>query len=143
MPPSGIVTVHQREVLSPISINGGLGAPQSRQKGLSVFEHRNQGIPGNIFGHGTQNKENVSRENGQRGSGYGQDRWGDMENRARETLASRVVVKASQSKNRKKKAVEREDMEENGRPVKLVNVGELSDLIQVPVEAATQPHRSL
>lgn len=54
-----------------------------------------------------------------------------------------MIVKASQSKNRKKKTVDVENMVEGGRPVKRLNVGDLSNLVQVPVEAAMQPHRIL
>lgn len=54
-----------------------------------------------------------------------------------------MIVKDSQSKNRKKKAVDVENMVEGGRPVKRLNVGDLSNLVQVPVEVATQPHRIL
>lgn len=47
--------------------------------------------------------------------------------RAMEVSDSRVVVKASQTKNRKKKAVA-VDLMEDVRPLKRLNVGELADL---------------
>lgn len=46
---------------------------------------------------------------------------------AMEVSDSRVVVKASQTKNRKKKAVA-VDLMEDVRPLKRLNVGELADL---------------
>lgn len=54
---------------------------------------------------------------------------------------SRTTVKVSQLKNRKKKAGE-SDLTVDGRPAKRV-FGELTNLVQVPVVAAMQHHRSL
>lgn len=75
--------------------------------------------------------------------GTGKKNGSELENGVRENSSSRVIVKASQSKNRKKKTVDVENMVEGGRPVKRLNVGDLSNLVQVPVEAAMQPHRIL
>lgn len=56
--------------------------------------------------------------------------------------AERSAVKISITKNRKKKATEL-GVSEDGRPAKPQVLGELSELISIPVVAAQQPHRVL
>lgn len=57
-------------------------------------------------------------------------------------MEERAVVKISQTKNRKKKSIELEEMEDDC-PAKRQALGDVSNLITIPVEAALQPHRIL
>lgn len=52
----------------------------------------------------------------------------------------RIMIKASQTKNRKKKGQE-VDLLYDDHPPKRTYLGELNDLVHVPVEVAMQPHR--
>lgn len=57
-------------------------------------------------------------------------------------MEKRSMVKPSQTKNQKKKVVEVRDMD-SARPTKRQVLGDITELITIPVEAAQQPHRSI
>lgn len=59
----------------------------------------------------------------------------------RSESTSRAILKPSQTKNRKKKAVDTVPNEDS-RPLKQSFIGDLSDLVSIPMVAAQQPHQS-
>lgn len=55
--------------------------------------------------------------------------------------SSRSLIKPSQTKNRKKKAIS-QNPKEDSRPLKRPFLGDSSDLVSIPVVVTTQPHPS-
>lgn len=109
-------------------------------KGAQVFGLSGLGS-GSRGGIGSRGSENIVVTGSQRIGGSGEGSKG--EKTAMGVLVqARNVVKPSQFKNRKKKAVELEDTEE-ARPQKRHAFGDLNNLVSIPVKAARQPHQSL
>lgn len=116
-------------------MNSGRKEREEVTRGLSIFDLSFLG-----GGNGTNSKISGGKENVPRSSSNlhihaGTSNIGDKRD-------ERLALKPSQIKNRKKKAIEMGDMDED-RPVKRQVLGEISTLIMVPVKAAQQSHREL
>lgn len=137
VPQPGALNTNQRSVMGATSQQGRTDSFQASPRGARIFYVQIQGMEDELSGARTNNKENILREIGLPVVDHsGETRgWGSS--------SSQVMVKTSQNKNRKKRAVERNGIEEVRHSLKRINLGELANLIQVSVEAATQPHREL
>lgn len=126
---------------APVPGSGGRGEQQNPRRGVNIFEVGGEDSRGTSTVSGLGSKVNGSA--GSHRSVVGSVR-GVLESGKRKESRelARTALKPSQAKNRKKKAVELDAMEED-RPAKCQMLGDLSNLVLVMVEAALQPHRAL
>lgn len=108
-------------------------------RGAGIFEARRTGAENGIRIGETRSKENCPPLNEASGVIMGGSS-SQVLSVEKTTGDTRMVVKPSLSKNRKKKASEMET-EAEAYPRKRQVLGDLSQLVTIPVEAATQPHR--
>lgn len=141
VPAPGSSILESRAVSYTKLSNNSRGAQSTNQQGVHIIEFGQQRTFGTHSSRCSGDKENIPGVS-QRQLSF-TERGVSNNRKGKETARTeRSLIKPSQTKNRKKKTVEMDAMEDD-RPLKRQILGDLTDLVPIMVEAVPQPHREL